>query len=107
MTAAGAGPAERPGTGTESFGYDLFMPSVAAQAPGAMSRRERFRSYMARMAAAADPTLAIEQHMYVRPARPLAEDLVGRLEIEPQVDIWSSGELAPGRPRSCCWQRRR
>jgi hypothetical protein len=59
------------------------MPPVAAQAPGAMSRRERFRSYMARMAAAADPVLAIEQQMYVRPPRPLAEDLVGRLEIEP------------------------
>jgi hypothetical protein len=48
-----------------------------------MSRRERFRSYMARMAAAADPALAIEQQMYVRPPRPLADELVGRLEIEP------------------------
>lgn len=48
-----------------------------------MSRRERFRSYMARMAAAADPALAIEQQMYVRPPRPLAGELVGRLEIEP------------------------
>lgn len=48
-----------------------------------MSRRERFRSYMARMAAAADPVLAIEQQMYVPPPRPLADELVGRLEIEP------------------------
>lgn len=48
-----------------------------------MSRRERFRSYMARMAAAADPALAIEQQMYVPPPRPLADELVGRLEIEP------------------------
>jgi hypothetical protein len=48
-----------------------------------MSRRRRFRSYMARMAAAADPTRAIEQQMYVRPPRPLADELVGRLEIEP------------------------
>lgn len=48
-----------------------------------MSRRKRFRSYMARMAAAADPALAIEQQMYVRPPRPLADELVGRLEIEP------------------------
>jgi hypothetical protein len=48
-----------------------------------MSRRERFRSYMTRMAAAADPTLTIEQQMYVRPPRPLADELVGRLEIEP------------------------
>ena len=48
-----------------------------------MSRRERFRSYMARMAAAADPALAIEQQMYVRPPRPLADEVVSRLEIEP------------------------
>jgi hypothetical protein len=48
-----------------------------------MSRRRRFRSYMARMAAAADPALAIEQQMYVRPPRPLADELVSRLEIEP------------------------
>jgi len=46
-----------------------------------MSRRERFRSYMARMAAAADPARAIEQQMYVRPPRPLADEVVSRLEI--------------------------
>ncbi|TMQ04606.1 MAG: hypothetical protein E6J90_51035 [Deltaproteobacteria bacterium] len=59
------------------------MPPVAAHAPGAMSRRARFRGYMARMAAAADPTLAIEQQMYVPPPRALAEVLVRHLEIEP------------------------
>jgi energy-coupling factor transporter ATP-binding protein EcfA2 len=59
------------------------MPLVAAQAHEPVSRRERFRGYMARMAAAADPVLAIEQQMYVPPPRPLAEALVRHLEIEP------------------------
>lgn len=61
------------------------MSPVAAPAPtpGAMSRRERFRGYMGRMAAAADPRLAIDQQMYVAPPRPLAEVLVRHLEIEP------------------------
>src|SRR5262249_39198639 len=64
-------------------GYDPAMPPVAIQAPGTPSRRERFRAYMARMAAAADPALAIQQQMYVPPPRSLADALVRHLEIEP------------------------
>lgn len=62
-----------------------------------MSRRERFRSYMARMAAAADPALAIKQQMYVHPPRPLADDLVGRLEIEPASRHLVVGGIGSGK----------
>lgn len=61
----------------------MAMTAAAAHASGSGPRRERFRSYMARMAAAADPGLAIEQQMYVPPPRALAEALVRHLEIEP------------------------
>ncbi|HET7504228.1 MAG TPA: hypothetical protein VFK02_24575 [Kofleriaceae bacterium] len=73
------------------------MPPVAAQAPGTMSRRERFRGYMVRMAAAADPTLAIEQQMYVSPPGPLADVLVRHLEIEPSGRHLVVGGIGSGK----------
>jgi hypothetical protein len=62
-----------------------------------MSRRERFRSYMARMAAAAAPTLAIEQQMYEHPPRSLADELVGRFQIEPAGRHLVVGGIGLGR----------
>lgn len=47
-----------------------------------MTRRERFKQYMTRVAAAADPSLALEQKLYVHPPNAISDVIVGRLETE-------------------------
>lgn len=48
------------------------------------NRRDRFREYMSRLDAAADPSLAIERGFYVpRKGRGNAEQIAGRLELRP------------------------
>jgi hypothetical protein len=50
---------------------------------GTPTRRERFRDYIARMSAAAEPVRVIEQNLYVHRPSGLADQLTARLEIDP------------------------
>jgi hypothetical protein len=46
-----------------------------------MTRRERFKQYMSRVAAAADPSLAIQQALYVHPPNAISDQIVGHFAI--------------------------
>ena len=62
-----------------------------------MTRRERFRQYMTRVAAAADPALAIEQKLYVHPPNAISDVIVHHLEIEPTSRHLVVGSIGSGK----------
>jgi len=62
-----------------------------------MTRREKFREYMARLAAAADPALALQQSLYVHPPGALSDLLVPRLEIDPTSSQLVVGGVGSGK----------
>lgn len=62
-----------------------------------MSRRERFRAYMARVDPAANPLTAIEQGFYVSPPAAIANQIVGRFEIEPTARQLMVGGIGAGK----------
>lgn len=62
-----------------------------------MTRRQKFREYMARMSAAANPKLAIEQEFYVPPPDAISDRIVKRLEIEPSSRHLIVGGIGAGK----------
>jgi hypothetical protein len=62
-----------------------------------MSRRERFRQYMARVAAAAEPSLAINQGLYVSPPHAISDVVVRHLEIDPTSRHLVVGTIGSGK----------
>jgi ABC-type dipeptide/oligopeptide/nickel transport system ATPase component len=62
-----------------------------------MTRREKFRAYMARMAATADPKLALQQGLYVKPPDAISEHIVQRFEIEPTAHQLIVGGIGAGK----------
>lgn len=62
-----------------------------------MTRREKFRAYMTRVAAAASPSLAIEQHLYVHPPSASSDLIVARLEIDPSSRHLVVGGIGSGK----------
>lgn len=64
---------------------------------GPMTRREKFRAYMARVAAAADPALAIEQQLYVHPPGAISDLIVARFEIDPGARHLVVGGVGSGK----------
>jgi hypothetical protein len=62
-----------------------------------MTRRERFRQYMTRVAAAADPALAIDQNLYVHPPNAISDVIVRHLEIEPTSRHLVVGSIGSGK----------
>jgi hypothetical protein len=70
---------------------DFHTPRVA-------NRRDRFREFMSRLDAAADPRLAIERGFYVsRPGRGNADQIVGRLELRPASTHLLVGGVGAGK----------
>jgi energy-coupling factor transporter ATP-binding protein EcfA2 len=62
-----------------------------------MSRRERFRQYMTRVAAAAEPSLVINQGLYVPPPNAVSDVVVRHLEIEPASRHLVVGTIGSGK----------
>jgi energy-coupling factor transporter ATP-binding protein EcfA2 len=62
-----------------------------------MTRRERFRQYMTRVAAAADPALALMQNLYVHPPNAISDVIVRNLEIEPTSRHLVVGSIGSGK----------
>ncbi|HYO57456.1 hypothetical protein [Archangium sp.] len=62
-----------------------------------MTRRQKFRQYMACMSAAADPKLAIEREFYVPPPDAISDRIVKRLEIEPSSRHLIVGSIGAGK----------
>jgi hypothetical protein len=62
-----------------------------------MTRRERFKQYMTRVAAAADPALAIERGLYVAPPNPISDLIVRHLEIDPTSRHLVVGGIGSGK----------
>ncbi|CAM3348718.1 hypothetical protein COSO111634_12595 [Corallococcus soli] len=64
---------------------------------GPMMRREKFRTYMSRVAAAANPALAIEQKLYVHPPGAISDMIVARLELDPSSRHLIVGGIGSGK----------
>jgi len=62
-----------------------------------MTRRERFKQYMTRVAAAADPALALEQKLYVHPPNAISDLIVRHLEIDPASRHLVVGGIGSGK----------
>lgn len=62
-----------------------------------MTRRERFRQYMTRVAAAADPARALEQKLYVHPPNAISDLIVRHLEIDPTSRHLIVGSIGSGK----------
>lgn len=62
-----------------------------------MTRRERFRTYMARVDPATNPLNAIERGYYVRPPGAISNQIVGRFEIEPNARQLIVGGIGSGK----------
>lgn len=62
-----------------------------------MSRRERFRQYMTRVAATAEPSLAIKQGLYVPPPNAIADVVVRQMEIDPTSRHLVVGSIGSGK----------
>jgi len=62
-----------------------------------MTRRERFRQYMTRVAAAADPARALEQKLYVHPPNAMSDLIVRHLEIDPTSRHLIIGSIGSGK----------
>lgn len=62
-----------------------------------MTRRERFKQYMTRVAAAADPALAIEQKLYVHPPNAISDLIARQLEIDPTSRHLVVGSIGSGK----------
>lgn len=62
-----------------------------------MNRRERFRQYMTRVAAAAEPSLAINQGLYVPPPNAIADVVVRHLELDPTSRHLVVGSIGSGK----------
>jgi hypothetical protein len=64
---------------------------------GSMTRRERFKQYMTRVTAAADPALAIERGFYVPPPNPISDLIAWHLEIDPTSRHLVVGSIGSGK----------
>jgi len=62
-----------------------------------MTRRERFRQYMTRVAAAADPARALEQKLYVHPPNAISDFISRHLEIDPTARHLIVGSIGSGK----------
>ncbi len=62
-----------------------------------MSRRQRFKEYISRVAAAARPTLALEQRLYVHPPNAVSDLIVGHLELDPASRHLVVGSIGAGK----------
>jgi hypothetical protein len=62
-----------------------------------MNRRERFRQYMTRVAAAAEPSLAIKQGLYISPPHAISDVVVRHLEIDPTSRHLVVGTIGSGK----------
>jgi hypothetical protein len=62
-----------------------------------MTRRERFRSYIASVDPATNPLTAIERGFYVGPPGAIANQIVGRFEIEPKARHLIVGGIGSGK----------
>jgi hypothetical protein len=62
-----------------------------------MTRRERFKQYMSRVAAAADPALAIQQQLYVHPPNAISDLIVRHLEIDATSRHLVVGSIGSGK----------
>jgi hypothetical protein len=62
-----------------------------------MTRRERFRKYMASVDPASNPLTAIEQGFYVDPPGAISKQIVARLEIEPTARQLVVGSIGSGK----------
>jgi hypothetical protein len=62
-----------------------------------MTRRERYQRYMARVAAAAGPELAIAQQLYVHPPQAISDVIVGHLELDPASRHLLVGSIGAGK----------
>ena len=62
-----------------------------------MTRREKFRAYMANMSATANPKLAIERQLYVTPPDAISDHIVRRFEIEPASRQLVVGGIGAGK----------
>jgi hypothetical protein len=72
------------------------------------NRRDRFREYMSRLDAAADPRLAIERGFYVpRPGRGNADQIAGRLELRPASTHLVVGGVGAGKTTQLLMARER
>ena len=62
-----------------------------------MTRRKRFRAYMANVEPATDPRSAIERGLYIHPPTALANQIVARYEIEPTSRQLIVGGIGSGK----------
>lgn len=62
-----------------------------------MTRRERFRKYMASVDPASNPLTAIEKGFYVDPPGAISKQIVARLEIEPTARQLVVGSIGSGK----------
>jgi hypothetical protein len=63
----------------------------------AMTRREKFRAYMASVDPAASPLTAIERGFYVDPPGAISSQIIGRFEIEPTARQLVVGAIGSGK----------
>jgi hypothetical protein len=76
----------------------LDTRGTRSHTPRVANRRDRFREYMSRLDAAADPRLAIERGFYVsRPGRGNADQIAGRLELRPASTHLVVGGVGAGK----------
>ncbi|WP_434299700.1 hypothetical protein [Corallococcus exiguus] len=62
-----------------------------------MARREKFRAYMSRVAAAANPALALEQKLYVHPPGAISDAIAARLDLDPSSRHLIVGGIGSGK----------
>jgi hypothetical protein len=62
-----------------------------------LTRRERFRAYMVNVDPATNPLTAIERGYYVKPPGAIANQIVGRFEIEPAARQLIVGGIGSGK----------
>lgn len=76
----------------------LDMVDTHSHTPRVANRRDRFREYMSRLEAAANPRLALERGFYVsRAGRGIAEQIAGRLELRPASKHLIVGGVGAGK----------
>jgi Cdc6-like AAA superfamily ATPase len=62
------------------------------------NRRERFRKYMAKLSATADPRSAVKERLYVKqPGRSVGDQIASRLELEPASSHLLVGSVGSGK----------
>lgn len=62
-----------------------------------MTRREKFRAYMSRVAAAANPALAFQQQLYVHPPGAISDMIAARLDLDPSSRQLIIGGIGAGK----------